>query len=209
MAEHYMAEPGLLGRPLRIALFGPGGSGKTSLVQSLSRHLPHLPVIAEQVRTSMAELGITNLSNLSDPERSVLQTWALHSQVVEEKQNCQTGFISDRSVFDYMRYWNLFDLDEGAGSALRVAAYSGKRYDLLVYVPPHSPIPEEDNVRLVDPRFVQRERYQFEQVADLLSTTMVPSLRLLVGSVMRVKSTTIEDRTAEVLAHIDTLCREK
>lgn len=154
--------------PHRIALIGPGGSGKTTLATALSDRLG-LPLIDETFRTARRAV---ERSNVPESERPRLeQEIGLTHQIRMESQHRATGFVSDRSIYDYMIYSDLRGLtwpaaDPQHSQALSRMAQRWWRevggYTLVVYVPPWSDAPpEDDGFRFIEPTFVERERRAF------------------------------------------------
>lgn len=181
---------------MKIALCGRGGTGKTTLAGELSRILA-LPLISEQVRVAARRLGIDDIRNMQVAERIVLQTAALCSQATMEELHSASGFVSDRSRFDYLAYYhnllggNMLGTGIGPYSAL---AHQGS-YDLFVMVPPHSPTPEDDGFRFSGSTFKTIE----DGVEEWLKHKLGEPLKY---TVLTLRQTTVQGRVEEVLAAV-------
>jgi len=184
---------------MRIALCGRGGTGKTTLAGELSRILA-LPLISEQVRVAARRLGITDIRSMQPNERIVLQTAALCSQATMEELHSASGFVSDRSRFDYLAYYEnllgVFNSGIGPYSAL---AHQGS-YDLFVMVPPHSPTPEDDGFRFSGSTFKTIE----DGVEEWLKHKLGEPLKY---TVLTLRQTAVQGRVEEVLAAVKNIER--
>ncbi len=154
----------------RIALIGPGGSGKTTLAGLLAKELG-LPLITEQFREArQVALEAPEKDRPTLEQRVGLMTLeqrvGLIMQIKAESDRTTRGFVSDRSIYDYMIYSHLRGVNGDYLSDLieRWWRYVGG-YSQVFYVPPWSADPpEDDGERYTDPEFVMREREAFVEM---------------------------------------------
>ena len=89
--------------PLRIALCGAQGTGKTTLLGGLVARLPGLAVIPEQATEIIREWGqIPRLMPAARKEE--FQTEILRRTLALEAAHRARGFVSDRCVVDNLAY---------------------------------------------------------------------------------------------------------
>lgn len=132
---------------MRIALCGRGGTGKTTLAAELSRRLA-LPMISEQVRVAARRLGIERIDRLHREERILLQGVALACQSQAEAAYHESGFVSDRSRWDYLAYYRELIGGESVHAYEQLAHRCA--YDALILVEPHGGQREDDGFRFGD-----------------------------------------------------------
>ncbi len=93
-------------KPLRLALSGSAGTGKTSLGQRLAKEL-ELPFIEEGIRPRL-EAGLDLHSLDTDGwQKLIVELWE-EQEAAEEAAT--SGFVSDRSSLDYAAFWLHYDL---------------------------------------------------------------------------------------------------
>ncbi len=150
--------PSKIDRPLRVAMSGSAGVGKTTLAKQLAQDL-NLPYIPEGIRARVRK-GL-KIADLSYPELQnlILELW--EEQISEEKKalNIAGGFVSDRSSMDYAAFWLHYGFT-GPQTASFLAACIAHvpLYDRIVLLP-WGVIPlEQDGVRSAN-EYVQL-RYQ-------------------------------------------------
>lgn len=155
--------------PHRIALIGPGGSGKSTLATALAERLG-LPLIEETFRN--AKRLVAQYDTTDETRPRLEQQIGLMHQVAAESKHVATGFVSDRSIYDYMIYSDLRGCTWPADGPQPLLAEARRwwrevgGYTLVVYVPPFSDAPpEDDGFRFVDPEFVTKERRAFDKLA--------------------------------------------
>jgi nicotinamide riboside kinase len=140
---------------MKIALVGASSTGKSTLASLLSRKYS-MPLIREQARVVLAEMGMTLSEIRVDPELIIrFQNTVLEYQIASELECADSGFISDRSVFDnltlYLRHCPLTPerIDYYRGTILD--HYSEYPYDYLIFLRPGEFPVKDDGVRTPDP----------------------------------------------------------
>lgn len=151
--------------PHRIALIGPGGAGKSTLAAALAERLG-LPLIDGTF--SNAKRLVAQYDTTDDVRPRLEQQIGMMHQVAAEARHRATGFVSSRSIYDFMVYSDLRGVTWPADGPQPLLADARRwwreigGYTLVVYVPPWSDAPpEDDGRRSVDPEFVERERRAF------------------------------------------------
>ncbi len=142
---------------MKIALIGASSTGKSTLAARLAKELS-LPLIREQARVVLAEFGKT-LKEIRAVESEILtfQRRVLEYQIASELECKDTGFVSDRSVFDnltlYLRHCPLSpeDIDYYRESVLN--HYRRYPYDILVFLRPGEFPMVADGTRTPDPYY--------------------------------------------------------
>lgn len=189
---------------LRIAFTGPGGSGKTTLANEIALILD-LPLITEQFRTAARSLNY-------DPKRHKYDKWlatellGVALQASHETAAQITGFVSDRTVYDYLAYMVAFaqingaEYEEKASAAIMMRAITDKpdRYDLIFYVPPFSDTLEDDGFRYQDSEDKRVEEGAMKDILNMASDKLRGDTILLT-----VESITLKDRIEEVIEKIN------
>lgn len=140
--------------PIKIAFCGRGGTGKTTLAHQLSHRLG-LPIISECIRTTTAEVGYGGVRALTRDQRIVVQTLAFDKQLAMEAAYARSGFVSDRSVFDYIAYTQELIPEFDTAFMQRMVAGTAP-YTVLFHVPPHGSGLEDDGFRF-NPAFADVE----------------------------------------------------
>jgi deoxyadenosine/deoxycytidine kinase len=87
----------------KIAFCGSHGTGKTTLLQTISQEL-HLPIIDKTIRTYWKSIGVDDFEKLPADVRTQCQLNLLLNQIEREDTEGKDGFITDRSVLDYIGY---------------------------------------------------------------------------------------------------------
>lgn len=184
---------------MRIALCGPGGSGKTVLAERMIEVVGGitLPSAMRHTFKVMKLDNHPNLDKLPIAQRIELQTRGLVFHVGNEHDAArENGFVCDRTIWDFMVYFRTFVPPEHEAydwyhQIPQMMGHTG--YDHVFYVPPFSDAPKPDGTRYVGDQawvetHVRDTMYQF--VKD-----RYPQVRVL-------SSMTLEDRCAEAVAII-------
>lgn len=96
--------------PIRIALTGPGGSGKTTLVNLLAEKTG-FDIIKEQFRTAADDVSYNPMQHgVGSPQwlATEMLGYTYQTSNEETKTQCGMSFISDRTIFDYEHYTREF-----------------------------------------------------------------------------------------------------
>jgi nicotinamide riboside kinase len=136
------------GRPMKIALIGSHGVGKTTLCFELAAALKRRNIDLEMVREVARRCPLP----INQETTVAAQEWILHTQVAWEIEaaSSRDTVLCDRSVLDNYCY-----LVHAAGAIRAWEQYIDHwmpTYDLLVHVP-IAERPSYDGVRAVDPAF--------------------------------------------------------
>lgn len=165
-------------RPLRLALSGSAGTGKSTLGVRLAAELD-LPFLHEGMRRRIE--GGLSLHRLDHAElRGLVQElWAEQVEAEERALAEHGGFVADRSSVDYAAFWLHYRfLEDAAATASfleRTLAHQ-ERYDRIILLPWGVLPLEEDGVRYAD-RWVQR---LYQATLEGLLHRECPTERLLV-----------------------------
>lgn len=89
--------------PLRIALAGAHGTGKSTLLRNLSARLPHLAALPEQARAIMVEWKEL-AQDMTAERRAQFQDEVMRRSLAQENAARERGFVSDRCVIDNLAY---------------------------------------------------------------------------------------------------------
>jgi len=142
---------------MKLALIGASSTGKSTLSHQLAKEL-RLPLIREQARVVLGEMGKT-LKELRAREEDILtfQYEVLKHQVSSEKECAESGFVSDRSVFDnlilYLRHCPLSEDKVNRYFDFVMEHYYNLPYDLLIFLRPGEFPVENDGVRTPDEHY--------------------------------------------------------
>lgn len=176
---------------MRIAFCGPGGSGKTTLANSLSKHFSSLPLLPSTSRQVMQDMGIESLGEVIGWRRVEFQWRGILSHIANQRSNF--SYISDRSVLDFCAYSHFFFDDENEyEDYLSVAKGQLSHYNHFFYVPPFSEDPPEaDGVRYTGV-FSNVEDHVRNYLPKLVDEVKTSQFHIVVGK-------TLEERLDEVL----------
>ncbi len=128
----------------RIALCGAHGTGKTTLLELLKSEY-QLEPLARTVRTFWEDHGIDDFEKLPKEVRNVFQKHLLLNQIDREEAQAEVGFITDRSILDYMGY----TVASSDMSGVELAMYEAlvrerlKQYTHFIYLPVEFPAKAE------------------------------------------------------------------
>lgn len=124
---------------MRIALIGPGGTGKTTLAELFAKK-HNYPLIPEFAREVAQELSIPDISKMTPAESNLFQSGIVFRKVAEESKHKK--FIADRSLLDGYVYYILHMLRTDCSKYPDVELYKScleytkNNYDLLLFIPP-------------------------------------------------------------------------
>ncbi|PTL85638.1 uroporphyrinogen-III C-methyltransferase [Vitiosangium sp. GDMCC 1.1324] len=156
--------------PLRIAITGSAGVGKTTLAHALGLHLG-LPLVPEEMRELVVRTG-KRLVELPVPERAkaLRELWTVRRLREQERRE---GFVADNGTVDFAAYALQHGCAELVPDFFETPALAAL-YD-AVFVLPWGVIPyERDGVRGDSP--MDELRYQL--VLESLLRRSVPASRL-------------------------------
>jgi predicted ATPase len=142
---------------MKIALIGASSTGKTTLSRELAKSLA-LPLIREQARVVLSEMG-RSLQEIRKIPADILkfQLSVLDHQIASELECAESGFVSDRSVFDNLTlYLRHCPNDKPGVDFYRTTVlnhYFANPYDILLFLRPGEFPMESDGVRTPDPLY--------------------------------------------------------
>jgi deoxyadenosine/deoxycytidine kinase len=87
----------------KIAFCGSHGTGKSTLLKGVSKNL-NIPVLNNTIRMFYKNIGIDDFDKLPANIRTQCQLNLLLNQIEREDSEGKNGFITDRSVLDYIGY---------------------------------------------------------------------------------------------------------
>lgn len=142
---------------MKIALIGASSTGKSTLSRLLAKEL-RLPLIREQARVVLAEMGKTLPELRAVPEDIVRFQYAvLQAQIDSELECADSGFVSDRSIFDnlvlFLRHCEVTKQHVESYEEIVRNHYERHPYDILVFLRPGEFPVEDDGVRTPDPYY--------------------------------------------------------
>ncbi|RKZ30286.1 hypothetical protein DRQ36_06070 [bacterium] len=142
---------------MKIALIGSSSTGKSTLARLLAKELA-LPLIREQARVVLAEMGKTLKELRANPDDILkFQHAVLEHQIASEIECAESGFVSDRSVFDnltlYLRHCPVTSPGVEHYRETVLAHYREYPYDILVFLRPGEFPMEADGVRTPEPLY--------------------------------------------------------
>ena len=174
--------------PLRVAIIGSHGVGKTTLLGLLAAELPEIPALPETAREVIADFGLPP-QDMDDAGRDRFQREILRRQIARE--SAPGNFVTDRCVLDTLAYaLGTPGYGELYGAAVRYLASRTYTHVLLV---PKRFAPEPDGVRMVDEGFQEEVE---RRLRALLAELGVPF--------HEIRADTPGARVREVLALIGT-----
>jgi deoxyadenosine/deoxycytidine kinase len=87
----------------KIAFCGSHGTGKSTLLQSIAKDFD-IPILDNTIRSYYKNIGVDDFDKLPANIRTQCQLNLLLNQIQREDSEGQDGFITDRSVLDYIGY---------------------------------------------------------------------------------------------------------
>lgn len=176
----------------KIALCGAHSTGKTTLGKDLAERL-NLHFITNTMRNLWQEFGVSSFENLPQDARALFQKYALNKQIELENGHSDIGFITDRSVIDFLCYTQLSSSMSDVDLQLYTNLISerAKDYTHFIYFPIMFEGVQENFRANID------TREKFDQLAVANIQNLVPEQNLLI-----LKTQKHEDRIAEVLEFI-------
>lgn len=185
--------------PLRIAVSGAQGTGKTTLARALAERL-RLPLLSEVARTVAREMGIARDEPIKPELAMRFQLAIAWRQLNKERRLWRSGFVADRSIVDQVSYLLLkaaaYYNETGEISTvydiLRRTILRAERYSLVVIVPTGDGPIYDDGFRSVD--------WHYQQIIHELISAHVkawcPRYHVVPAEA------TVEERVESVLARI-------
>jgi deoxyadenosine/deoxycytidine kinase len=121
---------------MKIILTGAHGTGKSTLVQPLAQEYK-VPVFQRTVRNFWEDNGISDFELLPADVRAVFQKHLLLNQLEKENSLWEKGFITDRSVLDYLAYTVVSSTMSKTNLDLYKALIRERllQYDYIIYLP--------------------------------------------------------------------------
>lgn len=142
---------------MKIALIGASSTGKSTLARLLANELS-LPLIREQARVVLADIGKTLPEIRAVPEEILRFQYAvLQAQIDSEFECFNSGFVSDRSIFDnlvlFLRHCEVPKEHVESYRQQVLKHYKANPYDILIFLRPGEFPVEDDGVRTPDPLY--------------------------------------------------------
>jgi len=176
----------------KIALCGAHSTGKTTLGKDLAEQL-NLHFITNTMRNLWQEFGVSNFESLPQDARAIFQKYALNKQIELENGNAENGFITDRSVIDFLCYTQLSSNMSDVDLLLYTNLISQRTKDYTQFI--YFPIMFEGVQKNFRANIDTREKFDELAIANIQK--LVPEKNLLI-----LKTQKHEDRIAEVLDFI-------
>ncbi len=168
-------------KPLRVAFVGTSGTGKSTLSRYVSERIG-IPHIEEQARVVSSDMG-TTLRDMRYRDPYLFQRKVLEYQFQRERDLSETGFISDRSVFDplvyLMRFTDPTPMLVSRYRSIIFTYYSDNPYTHIFYLRPGEFDPPDDGVRSLDRLY----RYQVDGMFLMLLNSYSIPYRIITGTV--------------------------
>ncbi len=127
-----------------IALCGAHGTGKTTLLKLLEQQYKLTP-LTRTVRTFWEDSGVVDFEKLPMEVRNIFQKHLLLNQITQEDEAWKNGFITERSVLDYIGYTVVSSDMQGVEKRMFefLVRERLRRYDVFVYLPVEFPAKAE------------------------------------------------------------------
>jgi deoxyadenosine/deoxycytidine kinase len=145
---------------MKIILTGAHGTGKSTLVKPLAQEY-NIEVLQRTVRNFWEDNGVNDFELLPSDVRSVFQKHLLLNQLKKESLLWEQGFITDRSVLDYLGYAVVSSAMSKTDLNLYKALIRERllQYDYIIYLPVEFP---------AEPEYLRAHPKSQEQVAQVL-----------------------------------------
>lgn len=145
---------------MKIILTGAHGTGKSTLVSPLATEYKLL-VFQRTVRSFWEDNGIRDFELLPADVRAVFQKHLLLNQLERENSLWEKGFITDRSVLDYLGYAVVASSMSKTDLDLYKALIRERllQYEYIIYLPVEFP---------AEPEYLRANPKSQEQVAQVL-----------------------------------------
>jgi len=145
---------------MKIILTGAHGTGKSTLVQPLASAY-NLPVLQRTVRTFWEDNGVKDFELLPSDIRAIFQKHLLLNQLDKENTLWEQGFITDRSVLDYLGYAVVSSSMSKTDLDLYKALIRERllQYDYIIYLPVEFP---------AEPEYLRANPQSQTEVAEVL-----------------------------------------
>lgn len=129
---------------MKIILTGAHGTGKSTLLEPL-REYYQLPTLKRTVRTFWEDNGVVDFEKLPADVRTVFQKQLLLNQLEKENTLWEKGFVTDRSVLDYLGYAIVSSNMSGVDLGLYKSLIRERllQYDYIIYCPVEFPAEAE------------------------------------------------------------------
>lgn len=145
---------------MKIILTGAHGTGKSTLVQPLANTY-NLTVLQRTVRTFWEDNGVKDFELLPSDIRAIFQKHLLLNQLDKENTLWEQGFITDRSVLDYLGYAVVSSSMSKTDLDLYKALIRERllQYDYIIYLPVEFP---------AEPEYLRANPQSQTEVAEVL-----------------------------------------
>jgi deoxyadenosine/deoxycytidine kinase len=145
---------------MNIILTGAHGTGKSTLVKPLAQEY-NLEVLQRTVRNFWEDNGVNDFELLPTDVRAVFQKHLLLNQLDKENSLWEQGFITDRSVLDYLGYAVVSSTMAKTDLDLYKSLIRERllQYDYIIYLPVEFP---------AEPEYLRAHPKSQEQVAKVL-----------------------------------------
>jgi|688.fasta_scaffold163367_4 deoxyadenosine/deoxycytidine kinase len=151
---------------MNIILTGAHGTGKSTLVEPLATEYK-LPVFQRTVRNFWEANGVVDFEKLPSDVRAIFQKHLLLNQLDKENALWDKGFITDRSVLDYLAYAVVSSSMSKTDLDLYKALIRERllQYDYIIYLPVE--FPAEAEYLRANPDSQKEVAQVFEEHLDL------------------------------------------
>ena len=129
---------------MKIILTGAHGTGKSTLLEPLAQQYK-LPLLQRTVRNFWEDNGVNDFELLPSDIRAIFQKHLLLNQLDKENTLWEQGFITDRSVLDYLGYTVVSSSMAKIDLDLYKALIRERllQYDYIIYLPVEFPAEAE------------------------------------------------------------------